>query len=262
MLTFERYGDIRLPAVSFFHGFMGSCADWDGVIDSLLDQHHCIAFDLPGHGESQVARGAEAPDMAGTAKAVMEAWDSMGVARSSLVGYSMGGRLALYMALKHKDRIVRTALESASPGLPTEEERAARRKRDDALAAALEDSPVEAFVRWWYEQPLFATIKSDPVRFERLVRARMQNNPRGLAASLRALGLGAQPSLWEQLGTNRVPLLFLAGELDDKYKSVAREMQARTPLSKAQIVSGCGHNIHFENPAEYSRRLIAFLEQE
>ncbi|MDX9973966.1 MAG: 2-succinyl-6-hydroxy-2,4-cyclohexadiene-1-carboxylate synthase [FCB group bacterium] len=260
MLTFERYGDTRLPALSFFHGFMGSCADWDVVIDAFLDEYHCIAFDLPGHGESRINQGAPATDMAGTAKSIVEAWDALGVKRSAIVGYSMGARLGLYLALKHASRIERAVLESASPGLATEAERAARRKRDEALATALEDSPLEAFVRWWYEQPMFATLKSDPVRFERLVAKRLQNDPRGLAASLRTLGTGAQPPLWNALKKNRVPMLLIAGGMDDTYAALAREIHEQTPLSTAQIVPACGHNVHFENPEEYIRHLKPFLK--
>lgn len=260
MLAFERYGDTRLPALSFFHGFMGSCGDWDVVVDAFLDDYHCIAFDLPGHGESRLGHDTAATDMAGTAKSIVEVWNALGVKRSAVVGYSMGGRLGLYLALKHASRIERAVLESASPGLATEAERAARRKRDEALATALEDSPLEAFVRWWYEQPMFASLKSDTVRFERLVANRLQNNPRGLAASLRTLGTGAQPPLWSLLKKNRVSMLLIAGGLDGKYAALAREIHEQTPLSTVQIVPDCGHNVHLENPEEYIRHLKAFLK--
>jgi len=128
------------------------------------------------------------------------------------------------------------------------------------LAAALEREPLEEFLRRWYEQPLFASLKADPIRFERLIRWRLQNDPRGLAASLRSLGTGRQPPLWDRLEANRVPLRILAGGLDSKYCEIARRMAGQCPLCDVRIVPGCGHNVHLEDPVTYTRLVKDFLE--
>src|SRR5688572_2561414 len=163
------------PAVLFLHGFMGSSADWRDVTAALGDRAFCITLDLPGHGASLGLR-PEAYTIEESARAAIHVLDELRVQRPVMVGYSMGGRLALYMALRCPERCAGLFLESASPGLESEEERAVRRASDQEKAKRLETEDFEAFLRDWYRQPLFASLARDRMLFQRTIEARRRND--------------------------------------------------------------------------------------
>lgn len=171
----------------------------------------------------------------------------------------MGGRMALYLALRFPERFRSAVIISGSPGLRTEQERLSRRRHDEALAGELEDDP-QGFICRWYRQPLFATLAAHPV-FPEILAARSSGNPKSLAASLRLLGTGSQPSLWDELPLNRLPILFMAGEKDTKFVEIGTQMVNLCPCSALDIVPECGHTLHFENPAEFLFRLTCFFNK-
>ena len=185
--------------------------------------------------------------------------DAMDIERTHLLGYSMGGRLALAAAIAHQDRIASLILESASPGLAGAAERQVRAASDDALADLIECDGVEAFVARWERMPLFATHERLPQAVRARVRTqRLANNPTGLANSLRGMGTGVQPSLWERLGELKIPCLLMAGELDAKFKAIAQSMAAAIAGSHLALVPGAGHTIHLEQPAAFARLILEF----
>ena len=238
---------------------MGRADDWRPTMAELQGRHFCAAVDLPGHGASTKLT----PDrytMEGAALGVLDLLDEIPVRKATLVGYSMGGRLALYLALRHPDRLSGLFLESASPGLKSARERAARRAADEERAARLESGDFEDFLRDWYQQPLFATLARDDELLKRTLGARRENDPGELAKSLRGIGAGNQVSLWEELSELRVPALAVAGELDDKFVGISRGMAAANPGIRAAVVSRAGHNVHAEAPAEYLALLRGFLD--
>jgi 2-succinyl-6-hydroxy-2,4-cyclohexadiene-1-carboxylate synthase len=241
--------DRTLPIVLFLHGFLGSSEDFDSVV-SLLPHHCCLRIDLPGHGNTQVTGGEDAYAIAPTAAAIIDLLDHLNIPQAYLVGYSMGGRLALYLALHYCDRFPKVLLESASPGLKTEAERVARRDHDVQLAKRLE-SDFPKFLADWYDQPLFQSLKHHP-GFENMMQKRLKNNPVKLAQSLRAMSTGMQPSLWEKLKYYQKPLLLVVGERDRKFITINQEMVladiAIPSLRSMQIAPSAGHNIHLENP--------------
>jgi 2-succinyl-6-hydroxy-2,4-cyclohexadiene-1-carboxylate synthase len=243
----------------FLHGFMGSAADWEPVIATLADAYRCVAVDLPGHGAS-LGLPPEAYAFAGAARRLRDTLDGLGIGRAALVGYSMGGRLALYVALRHPERCAGLLLESASPGLRGAEERAARRRSDEALARRLEAGDFERFLEDWYRQPLFASLARDQELLRRTVAARRRNDPRELARSLRGMGTGGQPSLWEELPQLAVPALAVVGELDEKFVGIARRMAGRYPALEVAVAAGAGHNARAEAPDAYLEVLERFLD--
>jgi 2-succinyl-6-hydroxy-2,4-cyclohexadiene-1-carboxylate synthase len=176
-----------------------------------------------------------------------------------VVGYSMGGRLALYLALRHTERCAGLFLESASPGLESTGEREARIDADEDKAKRLEYGDFEAFLEGWYGQPLFASLARDESLLRRTIEARRRNDPWELARSLRGMGTGSQPSLWEELGGLAVPTLVVAGERDGKYASISSRMASVSPKVGAVVLPGVGHNAHEEAPSEYSALLARFL---
>ena len=239
---------------------MGSSADWQDVVAAVGDRAFCLAPDLPGHGVS-LGLAPDAYTIEGSARALLRVLDDLEVERPLIVGYSMGGRLALYLALRYPERCAGLFLESASPGLEGEEERKARREADEEKAKRLESGDFEEFLRDWYLQPLFAPLAKDEGLLRRTIEARRRNEPVELARSLRGMGTGSQPSLWGELEGLAVPALAVAGGLDGKYAGVSRRMASISPRVEPVVVPGVGHDLHDEGPAEYGDLLRAFLDR-
>lgn len=249
-------GDPGLPVVLFLHGFLGSSRDFEPVMAQLSDQFCCIALDLPGHGQTAVEGGDDLYRMPDTANALVDWLDEHRIPTCLLVGYSMGGRLALYLAIHFAHRFPKVILESASPGLKTEPERQARLQYDRALADQLAaDFP--AFLTGWYGQPLFQSLQQHAA-FGAMLERRWQNRPDELAKSLRSLGTGNQPSLWERLKSHRQPLLLLVGEGDRKFCRINQEMATHCPTAQLEIIPGCGHVVHLECPTGFTRHIRDF----
>jgi 2-succinyl-6-hydroxy-2,4-cyclohexadiene-1-carboxylate synthase len=228
-------------------------------MESLSDRYHCIAVDLPGHGKTQLPELDRYYTIASTARGLIGCLDALQIEKCHLVGYSMGGRLALYLALHFPDHFIKVVLESASPGLKTLKERMERMQSDLSLARELETKDFSAFLMTWYGRSLFASIRAHP-DFERLLVQRSQNSPLTLARSLRKLSTGCQPSLWKKLKQNKIPLLLLVGELDAKFTTINAEMADLCQFAKLAIVRHCGHNIHFENANLFAQEITYFLD--
>ena len=249
-LSYSVSGHPRCPTILFLHGFMGSAADWTGAIATLDERFYCVAPDLPGHGAS-LGLPPECYTMEGTMRALLDLLDDLDIERAALVGYSMGGRLALYLALRHPARCLRLFLESASPGIESEAEREARRRSDEEKALRLEKGDLESFLDYWYRQPLFAPLARREGLLQETIGARLRNDPTELARSLRGMGAGEQAPMWGRLGALRVPALAVAGELDERYAGIARLMASVNPLFRAAVVTGTGHSVRLEAPKAY-----------
>src|SRR5829696_7750125 len=258
-LNYGVSGDRRSPAVLLLHGFMGSSADWRDVMAGIGDRGFHIAPDLPGHGAS-LGFEPESYTIEGSARAVIRTLDELEVERPMIAGYSMGGRLALYLALRYPERCAGLFLESASPGIESDEEREARRAADEEKAGRLESGDLEGFLRAWYGQPLFAPLARNEGLLGRTVAARRRNDPGELARSLRGMGVGGQPSLWEELKYLRVPALAVVGELDAKFAGIALRMAGVSSKMRTGLVPDAGHNVHAEKTGAYLVLLESFLE--
>ena len=243
-------GDTGRPAVLFLHGFMGSAADWRGIVTALETRHRCIAVDLPGHGAS-LRLPPEAYTIEGAALMLLRLLHGLDAERPAVVGYSMGGRLALYLALRHPEGCSRLFLESASPGIEDPVERAARRRIDEEKRARLESGDLKGFLTDWYRQPLFASLARHEGLLRETIEARLCNDPGELARSLRGMGTGKGSSLWGELGALRSPALAVAGEFDERYAGVAARMTSLSPRIQAAVVTGGGHNVRLEAPGAY-----------
>ncbi|GAB5521111.1 MAG: 2-succinyl-6-hydroxy-2,4-cyclohexadiene-1-carboxylate synthase [Rhodothermales bacterium] len=237
----------------WLHGFMGSGTDWSDVVDVLRGEH--VAVDLPGHG-ANIGLSGDAYTMAGAAAQLISQLDARGWTEVNLVGYSMGGRLALYLALHHPERIRHLVLVSASPGLRTESERTARRAVDAERARAIE-TDFGTFLDRWYTLPVFASLPDEVAAIQ--IERKRANDPHELAKSLRFMGTGSQPSLWSRLPELTVPTTIVVGELDPKFVQIAEAMQAATQEAEVWPMPGAGHMVHVEQPNRFIqviRRLI------
>ncbi len=172
------------------------------------------------------------------------------------VGYSLGGRLCLRLALERPDLVRGLVLIGASPGIADPGQREARRDADEALARRIERDGVEVFLDAWLAGPLFSSLPVEAAgRDERLA-----NTAEGLAYALRRLGTGVQESLWDRLGELRPPVLLVAGERDPKFAGIAREMAAAIgPTARVAVVAGAGHAVHLERPAETAALVEEFM---
>ena len=245
------------------HGFTGSIEAWgEELISGLAGAYQVMAVDLLGHGESDISEAPERYRAHELVRDLEQVLDAMAVERARWLGYSMGGRIALAAAATAPTRVSGLVLESASPGLATEQERRARRRADEALAEGILLGGMEAFVDHWMGLPLFATQGKLPPRvLEANRERRLRNRPEALAACLRGMGTGAQPSFWESLSGIDVPTLLLAGEEDGKFTRIARDMADRMPRSVLRIVPKAGHAIHLENPFAWLAAVRTFEEE-
>jgi len=246
-----KLGDQAPETLVLLHGFGGTRRMWDGVIAQLDPQRYRpLALDLPGHGE--LASRERPITFASCVESVLAAAPE----RFALCGYSLGGRIALHLALAAPTRVDRLVLVSSSAGIEDAGERARRREADEALAGRLEREPLESFVEGWSEQPLFA---ADPPEVLRLARAdQRRNHPRALAAALRGLGAGSMPPLWGRLGELAAPVTIVAGDRDSKYRALGERMRGRLDDSELVIVES-GHRVPLENPSALAT-LVAQLE--
>jgi 2-succinyl-6-hydroxy-2,4-cyclohexadiene-1-carboxylate synthase len=228
------------PTVLLIHGFTQTGASWRGVIEALGERYTALAPDLRGHGSAAARRPV-------TVEACVTDLVAAAPERFALAGYSMGGRLALRVALAHPDRVERLVLVGTTPGIADDVERAARREADDALADELDAGlGIEAFASRWGRQPIF---KGQPAEVATAAHEdRLRNDPAGLAAALRGLGQGALEPLWPRLGDLRMAVTAIAGERDGTYAKLAERMVVRIPRARALIVPGAGHAVQLEAP--------------
>lgn len=243
------------------HGFTGSSATWTALAADL-GAYRLIMPDLAGHGHTEAP---EAPDRYAMGEQVADLdalFTRFGLDRFSLLGYSMGGRIAIGYTAAHPEKVSRLILESTSPGLRTGDERRERRESDGKLAAFIEREGLRAFTDRWENIPLFASQKRLPEEVrERVRRGRLCNDPAGLAGSLRGIGTGSQPSYWESLEHFGMPVTLITGALDDKYVNVAADMARRLPDAHLVTVQDAGHAVHVENPARFATIVREALKQ-
>ena len=250
------------PVILYLHGFLGCREDWNPTASALGPAFGHLQIDLPGHGATGNAPDDAAFAMPGCARALIELVDHLGIQTCHVLGYSMGGRLALYLARYHAGRFGRFVIASASPGLKTSGERTERINRDHELALRLRSDGLDRFLTDWYNLPLFATLDQDSEAFRQLLVRRRRNDPEALARSLQQMGTGAQPSLWDELGSIKAAALFVAGARDAKFKNLASQMANLCPHAQLAILADAGHTVHLETPDAFCRATVRFLSHE
>ena len=227
------------PPVVLLHGFTHTGRSWDPVVAALGESYTAIAPDIRGHGAASDSEPV-------TLEAVIADIGALAPERFTLAGYSMGGRIALHVALAIGARVQRLVLIGASPGLADPGERERRRAADDALADELERSTIEEFARRWAQTPV---LGGQPPAVAAATHAdRLCSTPAGLARALRGLGTGALPPLWDRLGELAMPVTLLVGERDRKFQALASQMATAIPDAQVDVVGGAGHAVHLEAP--------------
>ena len=247
MLHYSILGEGK-PRLSFIHGFTQTSQSWVHPASGL--KHGTKMFiDAPDHGESQ-----------GTSLNLVEAGNAVAeiAAGSTLIGYSMGARIALHAVLQHPDAFDGAVFVSGTAGIADEHDRLNRKLEDEARARLIEEQGNESFIRDWVRQPLFA----HSVVTENDIADRLRNSASSLASSLRLCGTGNQQPLWDQLRTIHIPVLLVAGELDDKFVELATQMHKLIPTSRIAIVPNTGHPVHTEAPEKFCEVVSDWLDSQ
>ena len=237
------------PQVVLLHGFTGDGSTMRGLAERLEPDAEVVIPDLVGHGRS--CSPADEGDYSIDSMATHVASIGEGCASDGfhLVGYSMGGRVALTLACRNPELLRSLTLIGASAGLAGEAERADRRLSDEALAKSIERDGLETFVDRWMANPLFATQSRLGVDFLAVSRAqRLLNSAAGLTRSLRAAGTGAMAPLHHDLKSCAVATVFVVGAEDPKFTGIAVELSARMPKADVAVIDDAGHAAHIEQP--------------
>lgn len=246
----------RGDAVTLLHGFTQRGASWDEIVSFLPQRWSFLTPDLPGHGASS----DEGATMEETAAALIELWDRLSIARTHLVGYSLGGRLALRTATLHPDRVASLLTVGAHAGF-TGEARLRRIEEDRALADEIERRGVEWFAEDWARRPLFAGLARRGPDYLNWVQAhRRENRASGLAASLRGMGGGATEPFWDRLDRISAPTLLVAGAEDERYVAMAARLADHIPGAATATVTDASHVVHLEQPRAFAELLERHLE--
>lgn len=229
------------------HGFAGTSRTWEGVLAHLsAERYRPLVLDLPGHGSQAGAAGPIDFD------AVVDSVLRRSPPRFALCGYSLGGRVALHVALAAPELIECLVIAAASPGIEDAGERAARRVADDRLAREIEAGTIDDFIVRWCAQPMFA---HDPPTVDALARADYaRNRPDTLATALRGVGQGEMEPVWARLAELSMPVTVLVGERDAKYRQIAARMVESLPEGRLAIVPG-GHRLPLESPRQVAEEL-------
>lgn len=261
-------GDVSLHVVDegrgsptlVLHGFAGTHAGMQGVAEALRDRHRVLRVDLLGHGASDAPSDVSLYTIERCAAQLVAVLDSLAIPRAHVVGYSMGGRVALALAALHPGRVASLTAIGARAGFADPALRAARVRDDEVWASLLEREGIGTFTERWAAQPLFATqARLDPALRAALWRERLAQRAAGLAASLRGMGAGAQISLHDRLCDVTMPARLVVGAEDARFLAVARELAPLLPDARVCVVPAAGHAAHLENPRAVAEHLRTFL---
>ena len=231
-------GQVDFPWLVFLHGFSGDCREWQAVGEAFPEFSR-LYIDLPGHGGSADISVSGFDDVSDL---LCNTLLSYNILNYWLVGYSLGGRVAMMAACQAFPGLCGLVVEGGHPGLQSENERTQRRLSDGRWAARFRTEPLREVFNDWYQQPVFSSLYV--AQREALVDMRSQNNGQTLAAMLEATSLAVQPDLRAQLTTRTFPFYYLCGERDDKFRALATEMSVPN-----HVIRNAGHNAHRENPA-------------
>ncbi len=223
------------PTLTFVHGFTQTKISWLPIATTMAAHHRCVLLDTPHHGEAQALDigFADAADLV-----------SQTATNSVLVGYSMGGRLALAATLHDPLQLRALVLVSSTAGIESDEERRGRRQTDERLADRIESIGTAAFLDEWTAQPMFNGTDIAPEDHA----GRLSNSPHSLAQSLRTCGTGVQPSFWGELSGITIPTLIVVGERDTKFTEIGKRLNDQIGGSELIVIPNAGHAVHLDQP--------------
>lgn len=239
----------RGPRLVLVHGFTQTRRSWGLAGQMLAVRREVVAVDAPGHGKSGDTRA----DLPAGANLIGDVGG-----QADYLGYSMGGRFLLHLALQKPHLVRSLVLVGATPGIEDAAERTERQQGDYQWATLIVEEGVDRFLDRWLDGPLFRNLSKDAAGRE----SRLENTPTGLASSLRLAGTGSQAPLWDRLGELVMPVLLVVGADDAKFKGIAERMQSAIGDNAAVAqIEGAGHACHLEQPDAFVETVNRFLDQ-
>ena len=241
------------------HGFLGDGLDFQPLIALTKAHFRWVTIDLLGHGASDSPRELEFYDLNHQSSQLQTCIRELQLGRFTLLGYSMGGRLALQYAIRNPDFLEHLVLIGTSAGIACESARVERKKQDAAWANLIQEQGVAEFLSAWNQQPLIATQQKylSPSLYQELQKRRRQNNWAGIINSLLGFGVGVMPSCSEQLGSLELPVTMFTGVEDKKFRAIAKEMLGKIKSARHIEIPDAGHAPHLENPSSLYSALTA-----
>lgn len=250
------------PAVLLLHGFTGCKENWDSLSTLLSTDFQVITVDLIGHGKTDSPNEVERYEIESVCNDIKTLLLELNLKKVHLLGYSMGGRVALAFTCLYPGFVQSLILESSSPGLLDEEEKKKRIQADEKLALMIENEGIEAFTDYWEAIPLFETQRKLSIKKQLSIRSqRLKNSPTGLANSLRGMGTGKQPSYWDKLSSINISVLLICGDLDEKFCFIAENMNKKLQNATINKVMAVGHAIHVEQPRIFGKIVLEHIQQ-
>ncbi len=259
-IAYRTGGPAAGEPVLVLHGFTGTGESMEPAVAGLVSTHRLVSPDLVGHGASDAPSTVAAYRTEAIVGQLVALLDHLAIPAAHLVGYSLGGRMALSLAVAHPARVRRLALIGATAGLEDPCERARRQAADEALADGIEREGIEAFVDRWEQAPIFGTQRELPPGVQDSLRAtRLSQRPVGLANALRGCGTGVMPSLWDRIRELDRPVRLVVGELDTDYVRIGRRLVEVLPRADLCLVPGAGHAAHLEAPSACAELVAGHL---
>lgn len=246
-------GNPALTPLVLLHGFMGSADDWQPLVPFLQNHFYLVMIDLPGHGDNLALLETE-DNFSAFAEALKDTLGKQGLAACMILGYSLGGRLAMAFARDYPEYILKLLLEGAHPGLQNETERQLRQDSDRQWAERFSCEPVAEVLQDWYQQPVFSDLNA--VQRERLIELRKNQSGKELAQVMMKFSLSAQPDFRPVLKQCQCPVHYFYGEQDAKFKGLGQSLLAESCLSGLHRIDGSGHNIHREQPEALAAAIL------
>ncbi|GIU20652.1 MULTISPECIES: 2-succinyl-6-hydroxy-2,4-cyclohexadiene-1-carboxylate synthase [unclassified Shewanella] len=259
MLSYCTAGKSDSPAVVFLHGFLGSKQDWQEIVEQLKDDFFCISLNLPGHGFNHLESSSvelPTPGFIPCAELIHTTLEQLNVSQYHLVGYSLGGRIALHLARLYPQALLSLTLESCHPGLQNKAARTERKANDRAWAQKLQILPIRGFLDLWYQQAVFSDLSQ--TEREHLIDKRSHNQPLMLANCYQATSLAEQDDLRDTPSLLTASSHFIAGHQDTKFMALAKRWQEQQPLS-VHCIHASGHNVHLAAPQAFAKQLASIF---
>lgn len=245
------------PAIAL-HGFMGDSTDWRVPLSRITCRRWYL-LDLPGHGAATHLPHAYDYTITATIDRLRRLTDSFNGQKFDILGYSLGGRIALEFAATYPHRLHRLILESTNPGITQPQEQKQRLAHDTAKAHSLEQDGTLAFLAQWYKQPLFGSLLDNP-EFQPIFQRRAQQSPHELAKVLRTMSIGNQPPRWDFLHSWDHQILYICGDNDQKYREIGKGLAKTNSNICTQIIAQASHCVHLDNPNAFSTAINDFLK--
>lgn len=253
----QQQGCSNKPTLIFLHGFLGCSNDWSETIELLKNDFYCVAIDLPGHGKSVTISSPLSDGFNHCHRLIKNIIDELNIEQYILVGYSLGGRIALDYARTQNDQRLRALLlESSHIGLIDDQSKERRFMEDYSWAQSFATESILDTLSEWYEQEIFSNL-SDRKR-ELLINKRAHNYGVPLANMLLATSLGKQPYALPYMKETELPIYYCVGEKDKKFKEISRQLNGLQHITITEFTHS-GHNIHQENVQQFALFILQHL---